>query len=207
MERLVQGLGKNSPQEYDEIFKDRMNKGIDGFDLRRWRVLIKYFRKGRVLDLGCLDSLVLEMAKMKNLKAECWGIDYAEDAINIMQKMYPDIIYQTGDVYNTKFPSGYFNYVVAGQLLEHIEEPKKCIDEAFRILKKNGILAISVPLEEKNGEVDKERHLWSFKLDDFKELFKPYEVFDYKILRSKYFPKYKYSFPVLVIFGKKIYEN
>ena len=206
MERLAQQSDKNSSSAYDEIFLQRSTKGIDEFDLRRWKVLLKYFRGGRLIDLGCLDSLVSVLAKKKYPKSECWGIDQAGEAIKAMLEMNPEIHYEVGDVYNTKFPTNYFNYVVMGELLEHLEYPEKAVMEAFRILKPEGILAISTPLEEARepGAVDPERHLWSFTADDIYDLIKPYAIIrDSKYLHSIYFPTYKYAFPNIVVWAEK----
>ena len=174
MERLVQENLKNTPEEYDRKYFERKKAGVDEFDLKRWKLLLKYYKGGTLVDLGCLDSLVPVMAREKEKKAEIWGIDIAKEALWDMEKQHPHIFFHNADVYDTKFPERYFKYAVAGELIEHLEKPEEFIEEAFRILKKGGILALSTPFNEKLGEVDAERHLWSFTINDIRNLLEPY---------------------------------
>ena len=201
MERLAKE-NINTPSEYERIYFERQEKGIDEFDLKRWELLIKYYKYGKFVDLGCLDSLAAVMAYQET-KDEVWGIDFAKEAIEDMKKRHPGVLWHVGNVYDTKFPSDFFQYVVAGELIEHLEYPEKFLKEAFRILKKKGILALSTPLNEKLGEVDAERHLWSFTIEDIKNLISPYGKVKINFLKSKYFP-YKYHHRNIIAYCTKI---
>lgn len=197
----------NTPSEYNRIFKVRAETGIDPFDLKRWNLLLKWYKGGRIVDLGCLDSMVPVLAKGSHPKSEVWGLDHAKEAIDEMQARYPTILYHAGDIYDTKFINQYFDYVVLGEVLEHLEKPEEAIKEALRILKRNGTLAISVPLNEaiEPGAVDKDRHLWSFTLEDIKKLLgSSVRDIKYKVLGSQYKPVYQYHFPNLIVWCKKI---
>lgn len=198
MKRLLK-RHKNSPHEYEQIFVARRKKGVDQFDLRRWKTLLKHYKDGRLIDLGCLDSLVSDMA-FKKSGDEIWGIDQAENVIWNMEKKFPDTNWEIGDVYETRFPDRYFDYAVLGEVLEHLEKPWNAVKEALRILKKGGVLAISVPLNEaiEPGAVDGERHVWSFTEEDIKEFVKPHKV-EFMTLRSIKKP-YQYCFPQLIAF-------
>lgn len=204
MQKLTEQTEKNSPEAYDEIFRLRQQKGVDEFDQRRWQHLLKYYRGGKLVDLGTLDSLVPIMAKKLHPRSQVWGLDLAAEAITAMQQKFPKIFYHVGDVYNTKFPVGYFRYVVAGEIMEHLENPEKFLIECNRILQRGGILAISVPYNEaiEPGAVDGERHLYSYVEQDFKELLKNFSKVEFEILHSRQNP-YKYCFPQLLVFAKK----
>lgn len=202
MERLAT-KNINSAKEYNRIYKIRAEKEPDQFDIRRWNLLLKFYHRGRLIDLGCLDSLVPILAKAIHPRAEIWGLDIASEALEEMQMKYPKILYHQGDLYDTKFRDGYFDYVVLGEVLEHLERPQDAINEAFRILKYKGTLAISVPLNEaiEPGAVDHERHLWSFTHQDLIKLVSPYKP-QFKVLGSQFKP-YKYHFPNLICWVKK----
>lgn len=204
MKRLIENLGKNSPEEYAGILLQRTLKGTDERDLKRWNKLVKFYRGGRFIDLGCLDSLAPILIKERYPKEEVWGLDYSRAAIEEMQQRYPYIYYQQGDVYDTKFPANYFSYITAGELLEHLDNPANFIKEAMRILKRGGTLALSTPLEETGaGEVDKDRHIWSFSIEDMDMLLGPYGKVTVKIMGSEYFPKYAYHFPTIICYCQK----
>ncbi len=205
MQKLADQSPLNNAEAYNQIYSERQEKGVDSQDLRRWKKLLKHYRGGRLIDMGCLDSLVPQMAHEKSPKAEVWGIDLAKEAINDMQRRFPYIYFQTGDVYETKFPPNYFEYVVAGEVLEHLEKPEGFVREAMRILRPGGILALSTPLEEARepGAVDHERHLWSFTKEDIETLFLPFGSVRTETLGSEYFPFYKYHWPSLLAWVKK----
>lgn len=158
-----------------------------------------------MLDAGCLDSLVPPWAKKRSPQSDIWAVDYARGVIKIMQRRYPKIHYRVDDVCHLTFPSNYFNYVVAGELIEHLSDPKKFIAEAYRVLKPGGCLAISTPLEEikERGAVDEEMHVWSFKEFDMLILLESFKKRELKILRSRYFPRYRYSWPTIIAFAWK----
>lgn len=205
MKRLIEGMGENSPAEYDRIFALRDLKGVDEHDLRRWKKLTKFYRGGRFIDLGCLDSLAPVLIKERYPREEAWGIDVAKDAIAEMQKRYPFVYYQVGDVYDTLFPDNYFSYAVAGEVIEHLDDPAAFFKETFRILKKGGTLALSTPLgeEHEHGAVDADRHVWSFEVNDMYELLSPYGKVTTKITGSDYFPVYRYRWPTLYAYVRK----
>lgn len=205
MARLLEGVGENSPQEYDRVYLKRKEKGIDVFDIKRWNRLLKHFEGGKLLDVGCLDSLVTSYAKEKYPVSEVWGIDVAKGAIDDMQERFPKIIFQVQDAYSTRFPPNYFDYIVAGEILEHMDSPEKFITEMFRILKKGGVLAISTPWEEERevGAVDLHRHIWSFSFEDVDSLLVPHGDVWMRKLGSQFFPYYIYHWPVILAFCRK----
>lgn len=205
MKRLAHQTDKNSPEEYDRIFSERQKKGIDPQDKLRWQTLLKYYKGGNLVDLGCLDSLIPELAHQRDKKSEIWGIDLASGAIESMRRLYPYIYYTVADVYDTKFPPNYFQYATAGELIEHLDDPQKFFDEATRILKHGGTLAISTPFEEEHepGAVDGERHLWSFSKDDIINLWAPHGTVRFQSLGSQWFPYYVYHFPTLIAYCRK----
>ena len=204
MRRFYRPNIKNTPEEYARILAERDKKPVDWADHRRWEFMLKYYRGGKLMDLGCLDSEVALMAKDRFPEAEVWGLDSVPEVAWRMDAKNPNVNWLIGDVYHTHFPKNYFDYLVAGELIEHLEDPEAMIHEAMRVLKRGGTLAISTPLEETEaGEVDGERHLWSFTKEDFDVLLGKYGDTTVRILRSQYFPKYKYHFPTVVGFCHK----
>lgn len=207
MKRLIDGLGENSVQGYEEIFNIRALKGVDEHDLRRWKKLIKFYGGGRFIDLGCLDSLAPVIIKEQYPREEVWGIDIAKEAMAEMSKRFPyeGLYFQEGDVYDTGFPDNYFSYAVAGEVMEHLDDPQRFVEETMRILKRNGTLAVSVPLgeEKEPGAVDLHRHVWSYDVDDAYKLFGKYGKVTTKVTGSDYFPKYVYRWPTLYIYVNK----
>ncbi|MFZ2152250.1 MAG: methyltransferase domain-containing protein, partial [Minisyncoccia bacterium] len=103
------------------------------------------------------------------------------------------------------FQDGAFDYAVLGEVIEHLENPQGAIDEAMRILKKGGTLAISTPLEEaiEPGAVDAHRHLWSFSENDLKQMLSKHGEVKFSVVGSQFFPTYKYRWKTLFAFVTK----
>lgn len=192
MQRLP-GKLHNTAQVYDSIFQAR-RAGPGWDDERRWRRMLEYYDGGRLIDLGCLDSGIGEMVWWQNYQ----GVDIAANAIEEMNRGRG--CYEVGDVYNLRYEDQTFDYAVMGQVIEHLEYPQRAIEEALRVLKSEGILALSTPLEEirEPGAVDLENHIWSFSKEDIKEMTAPHaKKIKMKVLGSRWFP-YKYYWPTLI---------
>ena len=58
--------------------------------------------------------------------------------------------------------------------------------------------------EKERGAVDGERHIWSYDKKDIINMLEPDMcVIGTKILRSRWFPRYRYCFPQLVVWAIK----
>ena len=147
-------------------------------DMGRYELLAKHFTGGRFIDIGCYHSPLAVEVKKKFPEAECYALDHADKLIEHFQGMYPDVHYITADCHAMPFPDSFFDYAVAGELIEHLEEPARFIAEAMRVLKSGGWFALSTPLRESRGggSIGGKYHLWSFELEDIEDFLKQYGV-------------------------------
>lgn len=170
MKRL-QKTNYNTPEHFDEIFQKKLNYR----EQERWEKLVKYFTGGKFLDIGCLDSPLCVELNKKYPESEFWGLDYAPEVIKWLKQSFPYINYICADCMKMPFEDNYFDYIVAGELIEHLDNPERFIEEAIRILKPKGWLVLSTPLEEgKKSLVDRKYHVWSFTSDDIENMLKKY---------------------------------
>ena len=167
--------------------------------------MLKYWRGGRLLDVGSLDSFIPPFAKMKYKDAKITATDVSEESVSSMSNKFDGVSYLVDDIYKTKLDVESFDYVCVGEVLEHLEGPWLALQNAFDLVKPGGWIVVSVPFNEARepGAVDLERHLWSFEKDDFIFFFRGWGRVKFKVLRSQYFPRYKYCFPQLIIYCKK----
>ena len=96
--------------------------------------------KPRILDIGCgTGRNVIEFSKF----GQVWGIDNSKEAIKFCkQKGLKNVGLGSSD--KTGFGSETFDVVTLLDVLEHVEEGKTLF-EIKRILKKDGVLIITVP--------------------------------------------------------------
>lgn len=160
----------NTPERFNKIFGKRKFKLYYDFPkvLVRANYLLRKFDGGKFLDMGCgLSPCGITAAKMKG--AEVYAIDFADELIESLKKQFPEIKYTVGDVRKLPYENEFFDYVAAGELLEHFEKPKKIVKEAMRVLKKGGIMAVSVPLNDMVGGPTPD-HIWSYDEEDIKQM-------------------------------------
>ncbi len=175
--KKLQTINKNTPTSY-------IIKPPDWFDLKRLKTLLRFYQGDDLLDLGSFNS---ELSVLANNMAE-----YSNSITSI--DWVPEVLPEEDNSYD---------YVVMGQLLEHLDDPAKYLKEAMRVLKVGGVLALSVPLNETEaGEVSGD-HLWSFSEQDIIDMLKPYGRYEIEIIKSQFIPEYKYHFPCICGFVKK----
>ena len=97
----------------------------------------------RLLDVGCDRGFVTQGFAQK--AKEVYGIDNNKEAIAYGKKHHTGVtlIHAPGE--RIPFKNEYFDIVVMGDVLEHVEDEKKTLNEVYRVMKKDGTLLISVP--------------------------------------------------------------
>lgn len=103
--------------------------------------LLPFHGEGKILDVGCYNGLYLHL--LKNLGWDVRGVELDRNACRLAGEL--DISTFCGELENARFAEESFDVVRFNQVLEHIPDPKKTINEAKRVLKKGGKLYISVP--------------------------------------------------------------
>ena len=93
-----------------------------------------------VLDIGCGRGNLLKA--FKRMKCECHGVERTKfPAGNDSQ----DICFHKGSLQDISFAESSFDAAVIWHVLEHVENPVAMIQEAHRVLRPEGVLAIAVP--------------------------------------------------------------
>jgi ubiquinone/menaquinone biosynthesis C-methylase UbiE len=164
----------NTPELSDKIFAKIWGGCPHDKDQNRFDDLAKHYKGGRYLEIGCFNSPKPGQLA-DNPNNEVWALDHAKHVVKEMKKIYPSVNYVVGDLYSTPFRDGYFDYISAGEVIEHLEDPTSFIDEMFRILSPNGIFALSTPFEEGISQtIITTEHLWGFSKEDIEGFLYPY---------------------------------
>jgi len=132
-----------------ESDKNEMNKSsifIDKIDK-----VINFLKKkeGKMLNIGFGNGLLERKLGKSNEDLELFGIDISRYAVKKMNKRLTGE-YKLGNIIKIPFKSSAFDYIIALDVLEHIRPSKtlKALSEVNRVLKKGGVLIVSVPLNE-----------------------------------------------------------
>ncbi len=107
---------------------------------------IKKYRGGdalRILDIGAADGLMLSRIKKEFPGFECSGLEYSPELIAACQDK--EIKLAQGDAHCLPFADNSFDVVIATAIIEHLDRPLEMLDQAYRVLKKGGIIILTTP--------------------------------------------------------------
>lgn len=108
-------------------------------------VLTSYLTQGGIhLEAGC--GLGYWVAALKARSYDIEGIEYSEDLVRLLNKHRPDLPICHADALKLDKPDGYYDSYISFGVVEHRQEgPGPFLTEAYRVLKPDAIMIISVP--------------------------------------------------------------
>ncbi len=115
----------------------------------RLKPILSVLKEARVpiklLDIGCYDGHIGFLLKKKfGKKCEVYGIDVANNSIKLARKR--GIHAKVCDVtVRINFEDNMFDYIFAGEIIEHLQDTDFFMCEVKRVLKPNGTLILTTP--------------------------------------------------------------
>jgi len=97
---------------------------------------------GQVLVVGCGSR---DEMSILNKKCKGIGIDISEVAVRKSKRRYPQFEYSVGDAQDLPFKDNSIDCLICSEVIEHLENDEKFIEEAHRVLRKNGRLILTTP--------------------------------------------------------------
>lgn len=179
MKRLHDGPPIDDARYYERVWSVETNER-PFYDAVRQRALASKIRCGdTVIDIGAgvFGTVQYVVEHMKGLEIFPVCYDQSYTARDIVVKKFPEILYMLGSLPETYLPSDSFDVVVAGEIIEHMEEPAKLAKELARICRVGGWVTLSTvnTLSEnaiKHGPYPE--HTWEFEPKDLLDMFSPY---------------------------------
>ena len=96
-------------------------------------------RPGRLLDVGCGEATFLRLAQ-----EEGWQVTGTElSAAAVTQAT--DLDLHRGEVWEAGLPAGTFDVVTSWHVIEHASDPKRMVEELFRVLRPGGWMVLATP--------------------------------------------------------------
>lgn len=118
------------------LYPEYLHRKISG------RESIPFQGEGRILDVGCGPGKLL--SDLREQGWDVYGVDFSPVAVDYARSQH-GLDVRLGDLFQAGYKDGFFDVVMFNHSLEHIYNPRETLKEAHRILKRNGLLFISIP--------------------------------------------------------------
>jgi len=142
----------NCPDFWERKWRESLNgsslsnyyQNYQGVSISK-EIFEKYLLKEeKILEAGCGLGSWVYLLKKKGYDIE--GVDFAQNTINFVKSKFPQMPIKLGNVLNLDYPDNYFKGYISWGVVEHWEEgPGKILKEAARVLKKQGVMILSIP--------------------------------------------------------------
>lgn len=118
---------------------------IEAEHLARYMWASQFVDGKRVLDAACGVGYGSRML-MDAGAATVFGVDIAEDVIASLRSLEETRLkFEVADLRSLPFEDNSFEVVTCFEAIEHVPDPEVVLDELHRVLRPNGVLAISTP--------------------------------------------------------------
>lgn len=119
-----------------------------GYDIRITNlarfILRKIKKQGSFIDIGAGNGLILRFFRDQGFDVS--GMELSQELVDAMKKNpeMREIKLSQGNIVE-KTGAGNFDYVLASDVIEHIEDDKKALKNLFSFVKPGGLLILTVP--------------------------------------------------------------
>ncbi|MHB8457092.1 MAG: glycosyltransferase, partial [Acidimicrobiales bacterium] len=145
--------------------------GIVAHHLVKYQLAARQIGRGRVLDIGCGVGYGSKYLAKEGTTVV--GIDVAPEALDVARKRYsgPGVAFALADGARLPFNSASFDAVTCLEAIEHFDHPDQHLAEVVRVLRADGVYAVSTPQPGTGGSPEENpHHHHEFSLEGFEEL-------------------------------------
>lgn len=173
---------------YEKIWSEETNLR-PYYDAVRMRALARDVVDGaKVLDVGAgVFGTCQYISEETTIKADLHCIDQSYTAKEIVEARCPLIHYLVHSVEELPYDDKAFDVVIAGEIIEHMEDPKAFVKELCRVGKNIALSTVDTRSENAIKHGDYPEHLWEFEPEDLVEFFKPYGDVEYTTVGDYHF--------------------
>ena len=132
----------------------QFNKALNKVPRNYYLDIVKQYRAGNFLDLGCGFGETYNLFVRNGIKLRYVGMDVTRKFIDICKERYPEAEFMTGQMQDIPFPDESFDIVSCRCVLEHLPDPEPAIREMARVSAK----AVVVVWFRWPGNVDRRKY-------------------------------------------------
>lgn len=164
--RRILKVNPNTQRYWDGRYE---NFSKEGDDIQKNEIIANHIiDDSRVIELGCGPGWLLSRIKTKRPNCEVTGVDFSQRAITKLKEDERIKAIKADFTKKSVGEDNSYNYVIASEVLEHLEKPGRLVKEMARLLVDGGMAILTAPYED---HIPSAEHLWEFTTDDIKEMF------------------------------------
>jgi 2-polyprenyl-3-methyl-5-hydroxy-6-metoxy-1,4-benzoquinol methylase len=95
----------------------------------------------RILDIGC--GIGTYVRRFREFSDEVYGVDVEEERVAEASQTLPNISVAPGEA--LPFPDDFFDLVFSNEVIEHVQDDRRTIEEAVRVTRPGGTIVIFAP--------------------------------------------------------------
>ena len=117
------------------------------------------------------------------------SVDFAKPARDKALIDSKKLLYIVEDVFKLNLPDNYFDLVIAGEFIEHLEEPEKLVKYMAKICKVGGrmnLTTLNTQCEQAKARTYPE-HVWEFEPEELVEMFNKVGKTQYKLVGNYHY--------------------
>lgn len=99
----------------------------------------------KVLDIGCGRGFYEKIISHLFKGVKVIGLDQRQEYLPNWQ--HPQVTFQVADAQALPFPNQSFDRIICSEVLEHLNNNQKALQEIKRVLKKGGMILLTVPMK------------------------------------------------------------
>lgn len=120
---------------------DTKEKYLNSFDKGRVVALLGDVKGKALLDVGAGTGRISVIMAQKG--AQVTGVDVSPEIVKVLARKNRHITALVAEAESLPFPDASFEVVTAAFLIVHLKDPTRFFDEAYRVLKDDGLLLIT----------------------------------------------------------------
>ena len=108
---------------------------------------VRIQKGNRLLDVGCgLSPIIRQLAQSGRVEtSDLYGIEQSSVAVRQLQEMAPGANIRCGSAAELDYSPGFFDYVIMLEVIEHLAEPRKTLEQIQAVTKVGGFFILSFP--------------------------------------------------------------
>jgi SAM-dependent methyltransferase len=155
----------------ERIIPDETPAGILALHLKRYALVTELAAGRSVLDAAC--GAGYGAAYLAEVADEVLGVDVDEQTIEYARMRYagPRVSFEVMDVTALDLADNSFDVVCSFETIEHVVDGAAAVREAARVLRPEGVYAVSTPkAEQTTDQPDNPFHAVEYAVDDFRAM-------------------------------------